>query len=319
MNFILHVVGFDVGDEDVSQLECAAQTGDGLYFDARNAEDLSAALDRAVATPAESSVGTLSVKALKNDELVDALVHVSPSGSKEVVAKGRTYTGEETNPRVFPLEDGEYDILVHAVRLKGEVKQLFETVAVSAGAVVEKIADFSAGELAIQVTRNGTLSDATVQVYEAGTRTRLAGGRTYVAEKTNPRVLQLTAGIYDVEIGSVEISDKPKHRWEDVSVVAKERTEQHYDFLSGTISIGAVKGDALIDAVVKIRNIETGQSVAGGRTYTSKKSNPRVKELNPGRYQVEVKPVKLKDIPKQNLEVTGEAGQTAAHIVNFGE
>jgi Ca-activated chloride channel family protein len=32
INFIMHVVGVDVGDVDVSQLECAAQAGGGLYL-----------------------------------------------------------------------------------------------------------------------------------------------------------------------------------------------------------------------------------------------------------------------------------------------
>jgi len=34
INFIMHVVGFDVGDFNVSQLECAAQAGGGLYLSA---------------------------------------------------------------------------------------------------------------------------------------------------------------------------------------------------------------------------------------------------------------------------------------------
>lgn len=34
INFVMHVVGFDVAKEDVSQLECAAQAGGGLYLSA---------------------------------------------------------------------------------------------------------------------------------------------------------------------------------------------------------------------------------------------------------------------------------------------
>lgn len=34
-NFLLHIIGFDLSEEDVAPLECAAQAGGGLYFDAK--------------------------------------------------------------------------------------------------------------------------------------------------------------------------------------------------------------------------------------------------------------------------------------------
>jgi Ca-activated chloride channel family protein len=49
LKFVLHVIGFDVGDVDVSQLRCAAQAGDGLYFAADDAGQFTAALAQAVA------------------------------------------------------------------------------------------------------------------------------------------------------------------------------------------------------------------------------------------------------------------------------
>jgi Ca-activated chloride channel family protein len=52
--FILHVIGFDVGDMDVEQLQCAAREGAGLYFAAANAGQFSAALGQAVGTTPQS-------------------------------------------------------------------------------------------------------------------------------------------------------------------------------------------------------------------------------------------------------------------------
>jgi len=54
MKFILHIIGFDVGDMDVEQLQCAAQAGGGLYFAAANAGQFTAALGQAVGTTPES-------------------------------------------------------------------------------------------------------------------------------------------------------------------------------------------------------------------------------------------------------------------------
>lgn len=44
IDFNLHIVGFDLKNKDRSVLECAAQTAGGLYVDARNRKELTAAL-----------------------------------------------------------------------------------------------------------------------------------------------------------------------------------------------------------------------------------------------------------------------------------
>jgi Mg-chelatase subunit ChlD len=53
VKFVLHVIGFDVSAVDVSQLQCAAQAGDGLYFAASNAGQFTAALAQAVAAASD--------------------------------------------------------------------------------------------------------------------------------------------------------------------------------------------------------------------------------------------------------------------------
>jgi len=53
IKFVLHVVGFGLGDVDVSQLKCAAQAGSGLYFPAGDAGQFAAALGSAVESAAE--------------------------------------------------------------------------------------------------------------------------------------------------------------------------------------------------------------------------------------------------------------------------
>jgi Ca-activated chloride channel family protein len=56
LSFILHVIGFDVGEMDVGQLRCAAQAGGGLYFEAEDAGQFTAALGQAVgAAPPQPS------------------------------------------------------------------------------------------------------------------------------------------------------------------------------------------------------------------------------------------------------------------------
>ena len=44
IDFKLHIVGFDLKNKDKTALECAAQATGGLYVDARNRDELTAAL-----------------------------------------------------------------------------------------------------------------------------------------------------------------------------------------------------------------------------------------------------------------------------------
>ncbi len=318
IDFVMHVVGFDVAKEDVSQLECAAQAGGGLYFDAENAAELSAALDQAVAAAEEIPDGRLSVKAIADGELTDVAVHVSDSATGEEAAGGRTYDRPETNPRVIPLADGSYDVKITAVGMKGAIRRDFQIV-IEDGSKVEKVVDFSTGELTIGVSRNGALSDATVRVYVAGTSDQVAAGRTYTGEKTNPKTFRITSGDYDVEVKSVEITGGPEHRFEGITVEPGGRAEHSHEFTSGTLKVGAVQGSELVDATTHVVDLASGKPIGQGRTYTHEKSNPKTFELPPGSYKVTVKGIRLEGRPTRETEITVEAGKTAEYMADFGQ
>ncbi len=318
IDFVMHVVGFDVAKEDVSQLECAAQAAGGLYLDADSADQLADALDQVVAAAEEIPDGRLSVKAIADGELTDVAVHVTDSSTGEGIARGRTYTSADTNPRLIPLADGTYDVEITAVGMKGDIRRGFEGVEIKDGSKVEKVVDFSIGELAIAVTRNGQLSAATVRVYAAGTGDEVARGRTYAAAKNNPSTFRITAGDYDVEIASIEISSKPRHRFTGITVEPGGRAERAHEFVSGTLKAGAVKGSELVDATVRLIDIATGKAVGRGRIYTNDKSNPKTFELPPGKYRVTLKAIRLEGSPSQQLEVVVEAGKTVERMADFG-
>ncbi len=318
VEFLLHVVGFDVAGEDVSQLECAAQAGGGLFFSAENADELGAALDAAVAMPADEPIGRLVVKAVADGELYDVAVAVTDPDTGRQVAGARTYERPETNPRSVPLPDGTFDVRVLAVGLKGDTVRRFQIEIVD-GSTVEKELDFSTGEISVRVTRNGELSDAVYHVYPVeGDRRVVAQGRTYTSTQRNPATVRITSGEYEVEVGSVEISGKPGKNLGRVTVEPRGRVELEHEFKSGTLRVGAVQGDALVDAVVHVIDTESGKQKAQGRTYTSDSSNPKSWEVEPGRYRVTVKAVKPKGLGERELDVTVTAGETAELQADFG-
>ncbi len=318
INFIMHVVGFDVGDVDVSQLECAAQAGGGLYLSAQNASELSEALETAVEIPAELPVGKLSVKVTAEGKLQDSFLKLTNTNTGEELRGQRTYVSSETNPRIISLPDGVYDLEVSPIHMKGVESRKIAGIEIKEGEVVEKEVDFGFGEVSVKVVRNGKLMDSTVYVYKPNTEETIAKGRTYKSSNNNPIVLKLDPGVYDVEIKALEIESSPTQKISAIEIVSGEVLEKLVDYSSGTLKIGALQGEKFIDAVVHINNPETDEQVAKGRTYTSSKSNPKVFELSPGVYDVKVSAVKITNQPSlefNNIEI--KASETIEKTAQF--
>ena len=312
LGFRLHIVGFDVAGEDTSQLECAAQAGEGLFLSAENADELSAALERAVAMAPEVPPGRLSMKAIADGELQDTAVVVTDAETGEELGTGRTYTSPDTNPRLIPLPDGKYDVEVRAVGFRGDTYRMY-TIEIVDGGLVEETADFSTGELAITVTRNGELSDSVFRVNLPGGGAEVAGGRTYTSAGSNPATVRITAGTYEVGVGSVEISGRPWAQLGTVTVEPGGSVAVAHAWESATLKLGAARDGELVDATVHVKSVETGKTVAQGRTYTSASSNPKTFILLPGDYLVSVKELRGET---RTIEVTLPAGESVERMVD---
>lgn len=312
--FVLHIIGFDVAKENVSSLECSAQAGDGLYIPAEDAAQLSTALEQTMT--AESPVGDakLSVQVIADGKLEDASVGVIQND--KLIAGGRSYTSESSNPRVFPLEAGSYTVEVKPIRIRGASPMRFENVVLESGKTTERVANFSTGELRVKVTANGELQDATVGVTPVGETKGVAGGRTYTSPNSNPKVFRLPPGRYNIEVRLVGISGAVAQVIEDVEIKAEEQTDRAVAVETGTLKIGTTKDGALIDSVVGVHD-GSGKAIAGGRTYTADTSNPRTFTLLPGSYSVKARPVRLPGAEPQTITVEVTAGKTTEQTLTF--
>ncbi|MEL7058813.1 MAG: VWA domain-containing protein [Acidobacteriota bacterium] len=309
-DFVLHIIGFDVADEDVSQLECAAQAGGGRFLSAEDAGSLAAALDAASELTVETPIGALVVEATADGELQDVAVRVSDAAGEEV-GIGRTYTDPGTNPRRFPLADGSYTAAVRAVGIDGDRERTL-TFEIIDGATVEKAVDFSTGQLSIGITRNGELSDASYRVYVASSADQAAVGRTYTSATSNPASERLTAGRYRVVAKSVEIEGRPEKLFDEIDLEPGGEVSLLHDYQSGTLRVGVERAGELIDAVVQIK---ADRQVAQSRTYTSAKSNPKTFVLEPGTYTVSIQEIRGEKV-ERTAEVTAGETETLAVELN---
>ena len=167
---------------------------------AQNASELSEALETAVEIPAELPTGKLSVKVTAEGKLQDSFLKITNTNTGEELKGQRTYSKSNTNPRIVSLPDGIYDLEVSPIRMKGVESRKITGIEIKEGEVVEKEVDFGFGELSIKVVRNGKLMDSTVYVYKLETEETVAKGRTYNSSGSNPIVLKLDPGVYDISI-----------------------------------------------------------------------------------------------------------------------
>lgn len=94
IDFVMHIIGFDLGDADRAPLECAAEAAGGIYVDASDKDQLADAVRQTSEIRVDDPAGRLSVKAIRNGELIDASIFVYKAGTDEDIAGQRTYASE---------------------------------------------------------------------------------------------------------------------------------------------------------------------------------------------------------------------------------
>ena len=311
----VHVIGFDTGKLNVSQLECIAQAGGGLYLTAEDADGLGSALDQAVGAEVSEYNNFISVKALADGKLADVVVKIVDTQTRKDVGGGRSYTDGSTNPRIVPLPVGTYDVIVRSINIDGSPTITFERVEVKEGETAEKVADFSAGILKVKVTMNGKLKDSTVDAISEVTNKSVSGGRTY---ESKPFEMRLLPGKYYLKIHPIAVLGIKEFIIRDVTVnTGNKETFVEYDFEAATLKIGTKRGSELIDSVTYITDVQTGKVIGGTRTYTGAHSNPAKYIIKPGTYSIKVRAVRLKGRPEKEITVTVKKGETVERMIEY--
>ncbi len=312
----MHVIGFGLAENDLSALECITQAGGGQYLPAGNAAELGKALEKSIEQPPADG-GYLSVGVNLDGKLKDALVKVYKKGEKDELVAGRTYDGASTNPRIFQLPAGIYNVEARAMRMDDNPVKVFQDIRVQGPDTTVLLADFTQVVVEVQVTRNGALSDATVTLLDPVTKKTVSQTRTYRGAATNPAKFRVLPGAYQVQIKGIEIEGAPVKVFDRQEVAAGKSASLSHDFSSGELRIGAMQSGAFVDAAVQIYAKGNNQNIAGGRTYMSEKTNPKTFVLEPGKYRVDLQPVKPKGLNKKSVEVEVTANGVTEQTVEW--
>lgn len=305
----LHIVGFGLKEEEAEALKCAARAGEGQYYDTADSDGLSDVLNEATRATVDEPSANFSIYAVKNGKPIDAYVKAIKAVDNTDAGAARTYADTalmflppgEYKLEVKPLEGSDVSaIMVHDVSVEGKMSH--QTVS------------FDGGKIKVTTTNNGEGWDTVVKIYEKGNRRVVAGGRTYGKTKE----FELAPGVYDLQLEARVLEGSGQtHRIENIEVSANEVKEVKHNFESGIALIGANNSSGLVDAVVKIVDLDTNKNVAGGRTYTSPGSNPKKFVLTPGDYEVTLTAVGDYKGSKKTFKLSVKALEEVEHIEPF--
>lgn len=318
IDFVMHVVGFDLGDADRAPLECAAREGDGLYIDASDKDQLADALEETTEVTVDVPKGRLSVLVRRNGKLIDGAIRVLKPGTNDDITGIRSYERPETNPALINVPAGTYDVEVSVVGQRGIPVIKKENIKVTESEINKQVFDFSSGYISVEVTSQGVLHDATIKIRQYGETKTVTSARSYESASSNPINKELAPGVYDVIIQSVKIKGvTSKAILGRIHINPGKTTRLTHEFQSAELSVGAMFNGALCDASVNIVSEQTGQSVDGRRTYADASSNPKKFILSPGTYNVTVKGIKVDGDPKETFKITLKDGDKLERMIKW--
>ncbi len=310
IRFTMYVIGFDVNEEEKTQLECIAKAGDGQYFTVKTAHEFRVAAKEAVKE--SQNFGYLKIAASRSGKPISARVDVFPQGEKKIIRSVRTVM-DPSRPG-SKLKPGVYDLTVTDDKLSPPQKVTFSGVMVTAGGTAEKTADFSGGSLSVAVWVNGQKETASLYVYPAGKDQTLETGDT---SRDNPKTFALGPGVYDLRVLYKKSKPEIERRFNDIEIKAGQSLEKRVEFGEGKLSIEVVVNGKKGSAGLYVFDAGTNHRVATGDTS---RDNPKILILNPGVYDLEVVYRGAKPETKRRfdgIEVT--SGRTIEKQAEFGE
>ena len=309
LKFVMHVIGFDVTEEERVQLECMAREGGGAYYTAKDSLQFKAAAKKVV--QASQDFGYLKVTALRNKTWIRADVSVFDKDSKN-----RIFTRSTRQDKNWPgirIKPGTYDLQVTDVETVGSPSQLLKGVTIQRGETLEKNVAFSGGILEITAIKEGKPIQAYIRLLISGEKKTLTSG--WLPE-TGTVVYKLVPGQYDVRVQDNSVPDKPERELKAIEIQAGERITRKVEFTNeGILELIAIKNNKPFPAYIRIYRQEDKKQLVSG---WMPKDKPAAYKLLPGIYDIVVEDGSVPSKPKVELkEVAIQPGITIKREAEF--
>ncbi len=310
VKFTMHVVGFDVTEQETKQLECIAKAGGGEYFAAKNAGELKKAAQEVVEKAKPR--GELRVTAMRNGKPIPGRMEVFKPGAAQSLLSSRTVQIKADAGTV--LEPGTYDVTVIDAETAGKPEVALKGIEIERGAVVEKVADFSGGKVVLGVMRNGEKVTGAIYVSDPATGKRVTGSDTSV---NNPETVNLQPGTYDIKVTCGGLPGEPSVEYKGIVIDNGTVVKRTADFSEGKLLVGVTSNGANVTGGIYVYDSATGKRVATGDTSVG---NPVPISLEPGTYDVKIKYGKLPGDPEKEFKsVVIAQGASIEKSADFSE
>jgi Ca-activated chloride channel family protein len=313
IKFVMHVIGFDVTEQERAQLECMAKAGGGEYFTAKTAKDFQMAAKEVVKKAAEKPPISLKVTSIKDGKPFKTYVQVLTQGGEKRIAEG--WTSAE-KPATFRLPPGIYDICAQDQSVIQKPTVDIKNVEIVEDQTTEKIANFaSEGILQVKAIKKNAPYKAQVWVYSQDNKQR---GNSWTSADGKPAEFKLMPGIYRIQVQDPVPAQRPTIEINDVEVVAGQTVERIATFAKeGILQVKAIKKNAPYKAQVWVYSQDNKQR---GNSWTSADGKPAEFKLMPGIYRIQVQdpvPAQRPTIEINDVEVV--ADQVVERVATFGQ
>ena len=313
VNFVMHVVGFDVNDEERAQLECMARAGGGEYHTAANAGEFLAAAREVVEAPAFNG-GILEITTTKEGKPFPAAAHVYRQDDKENMGSKSTWTHEK--PARFKLIPGTYAAGVTDRTVTPYQTREIRDIEIVAGQTVKKTLTFGgAGTLRISTVKDGQPFSASVSVYRQDDGKAMPSKGTWAHKK--PAEYELVPGVYSFKVIDRTVTPYQTQEIRDIEVLAGQTVEKTVTFGgSGTLRITTVKDGQPFNASVSVYRQSDRKALPGKGTWSRNK--PAEYKVAPGVYFLKVTDRSaVPYVEKEIRDIQVQAGQTVEKSIPF--
>lgn len=325
IDFTVHVVGFDLTDEEKEQLQCVADNTGGKFLSADNAPELHAAMETTVQlvaepepAPAPEPQGPTGMKLTavlaQGGEPVKARFDVKEAeqdadGKRKHVE--RAYSKPE-KPATIKLSPGFYFVTA----TYGQAERSVE-IPVEAGMLVEQTIVVPAGHrrLSAALTEGGENVKARFDVFHAKQDIdgkRKFAGREY-AKPGKPALFRLAEGDYFVTANYEQVE-----RSFEMTVEANTLIEETRVIPAGHLRLAAALTEDGDEVEAQFKVYHAKQDIEGKRRYVrgerGRPGKPALFQLAEGTYFVEA----VYGDTKESFEVEVEAGELTEKTTVLG-